>query len=97
MTTKKTREVLENAIQHYGVKFQIDKAIEELVELLNELCRCKTGRENVENITEEMADVTIVLWELGLIFANNERLSEEIEYKLDRLQSRIKRDRKRQC
>lgn len=97
MTTKKTQEVLRSAIKQYGAEFQIDKAIEELVELLDELCRCKTGRESIEKITEEMADVTIVLWEIGMIFSNDERLAEEIDYKLGRLQNRIKRDKRRQC
>lgn len=94
MTAKKTREIILSAISHYGEGYQVRKAIEELVELLNELTRYDTGRENLEHIAEEMADVTIVMWELTEVFGNEDKVAEEIDYKLNRLQKRIKRDKK---
>lgn len=83
---------LEQAIEHYGPDMQINVAIEELSELIKELCKFKRGQGNQVNLAEEMADVKIILKELEIIFNNSELVSVWQEVKIDRLQERIKKE-----
>lgn len=76
---------LENAIETYGAKHQMIVAIEELSELQKELCKHLRFSGNRDNISEEIADVYIVLEQLILIFNNSEDVERQVEFKLDRL------------
>lgn len=78
--------ILEKTIAHYGQGPQRDKAIEELSELIRALARC----DDRANITEEMADVRIMLDQLELIFQNHEQVREWEYKKLMRLNERVK-------
>lgn len=59
---------LERAIKTYGVDMQLTVAIEELSELIKEICKLKRGADNRDNIIEEMADCYIMLKQLEIIF-----------------------------
>lgn len=81
---------IEKAIETYGVDMQLNVAIEELSELIKEICKHKRGNDNRENIIEEMADCYIMLKQLEYIF--------DIDYndiiairsnKIDRLAKRL--------
>lgn len=81
---------LEKAIATYGADMQLNVAIEELSELIKEICKSKRGNDNRENIIEEMADCYIMLKQLEYIF--------DIDYndiiairsnKIDRLAKRL--------
>ena len=81
---------LEKAIETYGKDMQLTVAVEELSELIKEICKCKRGSNNLENIIEEMADCYIMLKQLEIIF--------DIDYndivmirnnKIDRLAKRL--------
>ena len=52
-------------INHFGEDAQIDKSIEELRELENELC---LKEPNLDNITQEIADVLNMIIQLMIIF-----------------------------
>lgn len=59
---------LEKAIKVYGKDMQLNVAIEELSELIKEICKNKRGSDNRNNIIEEMADCYIMLAQLEIIF-----------------------------
>lgn len=85
--------ILQDAIDTYGRNSQINIAMEELAELIQALS--KFNRDNsdlstVDNISEEMADVIIMLGQLKMIFGNEEDIIAFIDSKLKRLYNRIK-------
>ena len=59
---------LEKAIETNGVDMQLTVAVEELSELIKEICKNKRGRDNRDNIIEEMADCYIMLEQLAIIY-----------------------------
>ena len=79
-------------IQKFGEKIQIIVAIEELSELQKELCKYLRDKTNIRNISEEMADVEIMLEQLKLIFENETPVSIEKNYKLARTYERYLKD-----
>jgi NTP pyrophosphatase (non-canonical NTP hydrolase) len=83
---------LEKAIETYGKDMQLNVAIEELSELIKEICKHKRGSENRDAIIEEMADVNIMLSQLQIIFniRTGEIASKVIE-KMERLEKRLER------
>lgn len=90
-------ETYKKAIETFGEESQIDMAIEEMSELTKALLKHRRAvkSENVtdeiyDNIAEEMADVSIMLEQLYLIFDNKNVCDNIKEYKIDRLAKRIK-------
>ena len=65
-------------------------AIEEMSELTKELCKHRRGRDNVEAIAEEIADVEIMLRQMVMLFDCADKVDEFRRYKLERLAGRIK-------
>jgi NTP pyrophosphatase (non-canonical NTP hydrolase) len=55
-------------IEKYGVKNQIEMAKEELAELIVALSHKERGRIPLEYVIEEIADVTIMLEQLKVIY-----------------------------
>ena len=87
MTQDREAEILEGAISHFGSDHQINKAIEELGELIVELSRHLNGADNDEEIRGELADAFVMLNQMELIFGD----VTEIEIaKLERLEGMIK-------
>ena len=91
-------EVLRKCIKTYGISAQIDLAIEEMSELTKALLKERRAvRKNdteaynlsLVNITEEMADVIIMLTQLTLIFKNQEKVEKFIKFKLKREKLRL--------
>ena len=78
-------KILRAAIAHYGKGPQRDKAIEELSELIRALARCDRN-----NISEEMADVRIMLDQLEIMFGNHDEVRQHEFKKLQRLNERVK-------
>ena len=85
-------ETLERAIDEYGIPAQINVCIEELSELIKELCKINRSLGNADNLAEEMADVTIILREFELMFNNGEAVDEWINKKIERLKARLDED-----
>ena len=77
--------VYEHAISRYGIKPQLLMVIEEMSELAKEICKFFRGHNNTEEIAEEVADVTITLEQLRLIFGLNDRVCEIMDEKVRRL------------
>lgn len=83
------KNILQKLIEHYGDK-QVVVAIEELSELQKELCKHLRGKANRENITEEMADVYIMLYQMQYyFFINDEEINKIINKKIERTKERL--------
>ena len=78
-------------IKHYGKESQVDKALEELIELANVLCKWKKGESvDVGDIRTEIADNHIMLNQLLLIFGiSDSAIEAEVEMKLKRTLNRM--------
>jgi NTP pyrophosphatase (non-canonical NTP hydrolase) len=95
----KMNELYEKLIAKYGRGCQTTKALEELSELIQAVCKYKSklysGNLNetyalLDNIAEEMADVEIMLEQLKIIFENAESVSVWKQYKLERIKELVK-------
>ena len=85
--------------ENYGSK-QITVAIEEMSELIKELC--KSQRQTTDDImevlkiesriTEEMADVMVMMYQLMCIFGNRDGVINIFNKKIDRQLERIKKE-----
>ena len=81
---------LERAVETYGKDMQLNVAIEELSELIKEICKHKRGEDNLDNIIEEMADCYIMLSQLKIIFGiEGDGVTDVIQAKLVRLEKRL--------
>ena len=88
--------VLNKAIETYGKDAQIDKAIEEMAELTKALLKLRYCEKDFERqivqdaVSEEMADVEIMLTQLHMIFGNTKKVEEYQIKKIKRLERRLK-------
>ena len=77
------------ALEAFGERAQMTMAIEEMSELAKELCKRCRGRDNVEAIAEEVADVEIMLQQMKMLFDCAGQVETFRRYKLERLAGRI--------
>ena len=82
--TKEQIEKLCCFIEEYGRDKQVIKAVEECAELQQRLCEAFTKRTKIELIAEEIADVTIMLEQLKIIFDCSSDVEYWIENKIQR-------------
>lgn len=82
--------LLNQAIETWGTDAQIDMAIEECGELITVLTQFRRGRKEMLEVAEEIADVSIMMRQLRLIFGYRAVNKIEAE-KLVRLKDRLKR------
>lgn len=81
---------LERAIEVYGKDMQLNVAIEEFSELIKEICKHKRGEDNRDNIIEEIADCSIMMEQLQIIFGiEDDDIIRIYNEKLDRLEERL--------
>lgn len=89
-----SKELYQKVMDKYGVDAQLNVAIEELSELIKEICKRKRGYPNVDNLTEEIADVEIMVEQLRFICESEYCILDRIDkwkaYKLNRLEERLK-------
>lgn len=89
--------------EHYGYEAQSRQCIEEMAELMqaiNKLWRSighgqlteKSFKECLENLTEEMADVQIMLWQIEYLLLSAPEVNQVITQKLDRQLKRIEEE-----
>lgn len=91
MTHDDAIKILNRAVAVYGADMQIDKLIEEMSELTKALLKYRytVGVERLaraDHVSEELADVLIVLQQMLLIFRG---VSDWEEKKLERLAERL--------
>ena len=82
--------MLKEAIAKYGIDAQLNVVVEEMSELIKEICKFKRGSVNTPHIIEETADCFIMLQQMVLMFQiAPEELHKAIEDKILRLKSRM--------
>lgn len=86
----KTEEmVFRAALDTWGVEAQMKKMVEELGELIVAAAKTLNQADNAGNLTEEMADVEIMLEQIKLVFNTQAAIREWREMKLERLAGRL--------
>ena len=85
--------VYERAIARHGVLLQSIVAVEELSEAQKEICKFLRENGNKEHLAEEVADATIMLEQLRLMFDINDDVSRYMDEKVQRLADRLEKQR----
>lgn len=83
--------VYEKAIAKNGVLLQSIVAIEELSEAQKEICKLLREEGNLEHLAEEVADATIMLEQLRLMFNLDKAVCRYMDEKVQRLKNKIER------
>jgi len=83
-------ELFDRARDKYGLTMQMTVALEEMSELQKEITKYLRGKGSKEHLTEEIADVRIMLAQLSYFLnIDNEDILKVIQYKLHRLSQRL--------
>lgn len=85
------RAVYARAIEQNGEQLQAIVALEELSEAQKEICKMLRGDGSIEHFAEEIADATIMLEQLRMIFGINEAVGRWMDRKVQRLADRLER------
>ena len=83
------RNTYQATVDTYGKSSRLIMAVEEMSELIKELSKHFRGESNISHISEEMADVEIMLEQLKIIFQNRAEIDSIKADKLYRLSERI--------
>lgn len=84
------RVVYARAIMQYGSLLQAVVALEELSEAQKEICKCLRGSGSLDHLAEEVADATIMLEQISIIYGINANVGEYMDAKIKRLADRLK-------
>ena len=83
-------DVLDIVIKRYGTRMQTVVAIEEMAELQKELCKALRGEDRKKEITEEIADVDIMIEQLQRMYGITPReVDDVVTQKMLRLEKRL--------
>ena len=83
------KEVYAAALEKWGMEAQAWMVIEEMSELAKEICKARRGKHEPDEIADEIADVTIMLEQLRLMFNVNDLVCEHMDRKIVRLRERL--------
>ena len=86
---RNSADVYGRAVTYYGESSRLLLTIEEMSELTKELVKRARGRDNLLAISEEMADVEIMLEQLKILFGNRAEIDSWKAKKLQRLVERM--------
>lgn len=78
-------QIYKELIKKHGKEKQIIVAIEEMSELTKECCKFFRGKENKNNLIEEITDVEIMIEQLKIIFNVSEAVEKEKGLRLERI------------
>ena len=81
-------KIINDAVEIYGDKAQIEMAVEEMGELLSAISKFDRGRINSDEVCSEIADVMIMMKQLAIIYSVD-KVKSEYERKIKRLQERL--------
>ena len=90
MNNELMERVCKTAIGKWGSRLQLIVAVEEMSELTKEICKFNRGKADISAIAEEIADVSIMLEQLKIIFGCGDEVEEYIDYKIKRLSERMR-------
>lgn len=71
LTVEEFDAILRLAIGTYGKESRTQMLFEEMAELQNALCKLARGRDTIDHVCEEIADVLLVCYQLALIFGTD--------------------------
>lgn len=92
MNYQEVTDTYKQAIETYGTKAQKLMAIEEMSELTKEICKDFRGKLDREHLIEELADVTITIDQLMLMYKiSGSELQQMCEIKMERLKERLEK------
>ena len=86
---KETFEIYKLALDKWGIEAQIGMLIEECGELLSAVNKFNRSRCSRDDVLTELADVSIMVEQLSLIYGGYDKFLEERDKKLTRLLKRI--------
>lgn len=90
MEQEKIEITCRRALETWGKIHQFSMVLEEMAELQIELLKnMNRDSDNVEKITDECADVEVVLNYVKLYFGIKEEVKERVEFKINRLEKRL--------
>ena len=81
-----------NALLRFGKANQLIVALEELSECQKEVCKVMRGESNLDHLAEEIADATIMLEQIRLIFAVDDLVCEKMDQKVTRLDDKMRKE-----
>ena len=84
--------VYTNALIRYGDEKQMIKCLEELAECQQAICKVLWGGENFRHLAEEIADATIMLEQMRLMFNINDDVCEFMDTKVKRLEDNLRKE-----
>lgn len=85
--------VVKNSIKHYGSDLQTVVCMEECAELIQAVSKMKRGKDNRNNLIEEMADVMICMEILKQVYGiSDSEIQNYVCNKQDRCVGRMKSD-----
>lgn len=89
------KEIFEKAILIYGQTAQEDVAIEEMSELIKAICKMRRAGVNekpaaTDAIVDEIADVSIMMEQLCMMYECFDAVENRRRYKVRRLENRLK-------
>ena len=87
VTYEERKAIYEAALEKWGARAQTMMAVEEMSELTKEICKMYRGKRDMEAMADEIADVTITLEQLRLIYDINDLVCEHMDAKVLRLKS----------
>lgn len=85
----KEKAICQKALNTYGAEPQITMVFEEMAELQKELCKYLRGKDNVNEIAEEIADTEIMLEQMKILFGIRYKVEGHKTQKLERLEQRM--------
>jgi len=89
MDKEKKLQLYEQAILTWGVQPQLDMLDEEVGELLAAIHKHKRNRVTDKDVITELADVSIMVEQMSILFGGYEEFVKEKNYKLERLEKRL--------
>ena len=83
------KAVYEVALEQWGSQAQTMMAVEEMSELTKEICKLFRNQGDKDALADEIADVTITLEQLRMMYGLNDKVCERMDYKIRRLEERL--------
>lgn len=83
------KRIYYDALDTWGEQVQLMKAVEEMSELTKEICKLSLNATTLDKLADEIADVTIMLEQLRLIFDINGLVCAHMDTKVKRLEQRV--------
>lgn len=82
-------EIIKESVSKHDLDYHRYMLIEEMSELTKELCKDRRGKDNLEHIAEEIADVQIMMEQLMIAYNCQDLVDTFYNMKLNRLKRRI--------